>query len=80
MLEDLAESYADIRVERTDRADVVVGQVLELRPGPDPAVRLPALLIIDVIAEAAEIPRGPPFLKAPFADLPFSCIPQTGQT
>jgi hypothetical protein len=75
VLEHLAELKADLGIKGTDRADIVVRQILEFRTGPDAPVGFPALLVIDIVAEHTEVAGGVPFLKAPFPDPAFSPLP-----
>ena len=72
LLEDLPELYTDLRIERTDRADIIVRQVLEFCAGFYSPVRLTAFFVIYVIAHGTEIAGGPPFVKAPLPDPAFS--------
>ena len=65
---DLAQPVDDPLVDRADGAAVILGEVVELRVPPDPAVGLAALLVIDLVAEPAEVLGRDPLLEAPAPD------------
>jgi hypothetical protein len=75
LLEDFTEPDADPGVKSTDRADIIIGKILELCPGLDPAMGFASLLVVHIVTERTEIPGRVPQVKPPLADPSFPPLP-----